>query len=343
MAGENEKRLGVSVIATGAIGNTYLKAWSDTPGVEIVSVADVDEARAAKAGEEFGAKVFADYREAIACEGVDTVTVCTPTMLHPEVTIHAAEQGKHVLCVKPIALRLEDADRMIETCEKNNVKFCVGFMRRFHPVTGIVRRRMAEGQLGRPALYSVAFAAQVRPKILMHDANANGGPLIDMSCHFLDAARAYFDSDPVRVMAQGFTIASSRKEVASIRTLAVDTASAIVTFASGDVLSLDMCWGLPAGHRPPQGESFWAPNGWIGGLGFGTKELKIQTESITETIGIDVDSTSQDCFRLLVGDFARSIREDAPVTATGEDGRKALAVSLAMLESIETGKAVDLA
>lgn len=260
--------LGVCIVGAGDIGNVYLHSWQNTEGGTVVSVADMDAERAEKAAREYGAESWdISYKEAVAADGVDIVTVCAPTMLHPEMTIHAAQQGKHVLCVKPIALALEDADRMIEVAEKSGVQLCVGFMRRFTPTTALVRRMLGSGRIGRPVLYRVDVANAIRPKILMHAKHANGGPIIDMCCHYFDVARVYFESEPVKVMAQGMMFAEGKSELAGIRDLAVDTGAIIVTYASGDILAVSICWGLPPNQDWTGGEEIWAPVGSLGRAG----------------------------------------------------------------------------
>jgi predicted dehydrogenase len=338
-----QEELGVCVVGTGDIGTFYLRAWRAADGARVVSVADIDEERAQQAAENFSAESWhTDYRDAIVADGVDVVCVCTPTMLHPEVTIAAAEQGRHVLCVKPIALTLEDADRMIEAAESAGVQFCVGFMRRYTPSTRLVRDSLGAESVGRPAFYSVTSRNGIRPKILMHDVNANGGPVIDMCCHWIDVARVYFDSEPVRVMAQGMTFATDRPELASIETKALDTASISVGFESGDILSIDISWGLAPNQGPETVEQIWGPSGRIAGLTFESSLTVIHDEQSKRTIEMQRLETFQDATNLLVEDFLAAVRGEMQLPVTGEDGRRALEVSLAALESIETGRAIEL-
>ena len=335
--------LGVCVVAAGEIGQVYLRSWTQAEDIRIVSVADIDAERAEKAAEEYAAPACeTDYKKAIDQEGVDIVTVCTPTMLHPEVSIYAAERGKHVLCVKPIALTLADANRMIEAAEQNDVSLCVGFMRRYTPTTKDVIEAVQDGTMRRPALYRVEMGNRIRPKILMHDQHGNGGPLIDMCCHYIDIARVYFASDPAKVFARGMVLAKGRQELEAIKDLAIDTASVVVTYESGDILTMNVCWGLPPNHGGAANEVILAPGGSIEGLGFAPTELCIHTDTKKQTITWEKDQAVQRSFDLLVDDFVRCIRSGRPASVTGADGVKALEVSLAALESIETGRVVDV-
>ncbi len=345
MKSSAKRNLGICVVGAGDISSYYLKAWKKIKGIDLISIADINEERAKKAANRYGIKSwYRDYKKSVDLNNVDIVTVCTPTCLHPEVSIFAANCGKHVLCVKPIALSLEKASRMIEETREKRVKFCVGFMRRFSPVTDRVKKLISDGTVGRPVLYSIYNAAEVRPKILMHEKGANGGPVIDMCCHYFDIWRVIFASEPVRVMAQGLIFGKGKKELQEIKELAYDTASIIVTFASGDIGAINITWGLPSGIRPlRQTEELWGPEGAITGLDFSPKEIFILGQKgYKKKITIEKGNSLQDSFDLLVEHFVQSIRVDKPLSVTGEDGRRALEVSLAALRSIESGKAVNL-
>ena len=98
-----------------------MESWQTVPQVRAVAVMDVDAARAEALATEAGCAWHTDYRVAIDQPAVQIVSVCTPTHLHPEITIFAAEQGKHILCEKPIALTLPAADRMIDAARRNGV------------------------------------------------------------------------------------------------------------------------------------------------------------------------------------------------------------------------------
>ena len=180
---------------------------------------------------------------------MNVVSVCIPTYLHPEVTVFAAQHGKHVLSEKPMALTLAGADAMIEAAARHGVKLGIGFMRRYSPVQEQVRAWLAEGKLGRPLAYHSMDARELRPKREMHDANANGGPVIDMGVHLFDGWARLFDAEPVEVFAVGHKLAEGRPEISHIAEVAVDTATVVVRYASGDTGTFAAV-GLAARRRP---------------------------------------------------------------------------------------------
>ena len=273
---------------------------------------------------------YSDYREAVARDDVDVVSVCVPTSLHPAVTIFAAEHGKHILCEKPIALTVEAAQAMQAAAERNRVKLAVGFMRRYSPVLAELRALLAN-ETGRPALYHAVDARELRPKREMHDPHANGGPVIDMGVHLFDLWSVIFDSQPVEVCAQGMALAQGRPEISHIPQAAVDTASIVVRYASGDVGSFVVTWGLPPKVTPPEGpDVLYAPKAAAQiRFGMNHQEVVLGEEGGTWRTAAVCD---EDMYQREIASFARAILEDRPPVAGAEQGIAALRVALAVLE-----------
>ena len=168
------EKLGICIIGCGFMGQTHAKGWQAVPEARVVAVVDRITERAQALGRQFDCETYTEYAEAIAQPDVDVVSVCIPTYQHADITIAAAELGRHVLCEKPIALTLDQADRMIAAAQKNQVKLGLGFMRRHTPVITDLRARLQASELGRPVLYHASDVRELRPKREMHDANANG-------------------------------------------------------------------------------------------------------------------------------------------------------------------------
>lgn len=326
------------------MGQVHARLWEALPNARVVSLMDVDEtAVSAQLPHHPYALGYTNYRAAIDRPEVAVVSICIPTNLHPEVTLFAARHGKHVLCEKPIALTLDDADAMINTTRQAGVKFGIGLMRRYSPITEELRQWLREGHLGRPIMAFASNVMELRPKRAMHNAQANGGPIIDMAVHAVDTWTTLFGSCPVSVMAQGLTLANDRPEIAHFAQKAVDTATLIVRFASGDIGTFMVSWGVPPGSTPPQqlADQFYGPKGvlevkyrqldqevkWLGENGDGWKTLF---------------ASNANMYQREIEAFANCIVEDLPVLTTGENGRLALQLSLAALKSIQTGQTVTL-
>jgi len=306
-----------------------------------VAVADVDESRAQALAQDFGfERVLADYRVAIDSPDVDIVSVCVPAYYHPEVTIFAAEHGKHVLCEKPIALTVERAEAMIEAARRNDVRLGIGFQLRYLQSTHETRRLLQEGAIGRPAMWVYSFAMSIRPKVAMHDMlRGNGGPVVDFCPHRFDLWRLCFASEAVQVQAAGLTFAIGRPELAQVECLAPDTMALLVRYQSGDVGALNITWGLPPEVSGGTLAQLWGPKGLIQP---DSDRLRLLTEGREEvTFGPYGQDVMTDAMRLQAGAFAQAALSGEAPPVTGEDGLTALRVSLAALRSAESGQPID--
>ena len=125
--------INVCVIGTGRAGMIHARSYNGSvPGARLAALCDpVEESLKAAQLETGVEKVYTDYRDALADPEIDAVVIVTPTGLHREIVVAAANAGKHVFCEKPMATDANECDEMIEACRKNNVKLQLGFMRRF--------------------------------------------------------------------------------------------------------------------------------------------------------------------------------------------------------------------
>lgn len=323
------------------MGKLHARLWDGLPNAQVVAVMDVDETAVSQQLATLPyAKGYTDYRTAISQPEVDVVSVCIPTHLHPEVTIFAAEQGKHVLCEKPIALTLADADAMINAADRADVKLAIGLMRRYSPITEQLRQWLREGNLGRPIMAIASNVMELRPKRAMHNAFGNGGPVIDMLVHYVDTWRTVFAANPTSVVAQGLTLAKDRPEIAHFEQKAIDTASIMIRFDSGDLATFVVSWGVPPGATLPQqlGDQFYGAKGVL--------QVKYGAEQTVQWLPEQANGwqtlfhATTNMYQLEIEAFANCILHDLPILTRGEDGRLALQVSLAALKSIRTGNSV---
>jgi myo-inositol 2-dehydrogenase/D-chiro-inositol 1-dehydrogenase len=182
---------------------------------------------------------------------------------------------------------------------------------------------------------------EIRPKREMHDAHINGGPVIDMAVHLIDLWTFIFDSKPESVSAQGMRLAKGRPEISHIDEVAIDTATVVVKFESDDVGTFVVTWGLPPKVTPPgHSDQIFGSLG-LGEIYYGRNKqelLFMQEGAAWQTLSI----SHEDMYQAEIAKFARWISKDEPFPASGADGRSALYVAQAALESIKTGKTVFL-
>ena len=337
-----EGKLGVCVVGCGDMGTVHAERWTRLQTAEVVAVVDIARGRAEALARACGLETcYTDYRPAVALDGVDLVSVCMPTCSHPEISICAAEHGRHVLCEKPIALTMEEAGDMIAAARRNQVKLGLGFMRRHSAVLPALRELLVAGNLGRPVLYHASDYREIRPKREMHDARANGGPVIDMGVHLFDLWSYTFDAEPVAVFANGLKLARDRSQLAHIHEIAYDTATMQVRYASGDVGTFVVSWGLPPKVNPNE-----VPDQIMGpkGLARATYALDHQQVAVMREGGMweTVASSHEDMYEVEIARFAEWVLEDRPFPASCAEGLAALRVAQAALESVQTGQVVSL-
>ena len=329
------RELGVLIIGAGDMGERHARHWQEA-GARVVAVCDPLLARAEASAATVGAQAFAAADEALSREDVQVVSVCTPTYLHAPYTLQALAAGKHVLCEKPAALTLKDAERMKAAAEGHGLELRIGFMRRFDPAFDQLREWHAK--IGTPTLAQATIVAGIRPKRLMHDARANGGPIIDMCCHIFNVWSALFGEEAEEVNAHGYTFAEGKPEVADIEHKALDSVQFTLLYSGGSVGQVQVSWGLPSGVAYLERHSYVGPDGllvvnWNSDmtLHVGAEPLRWHTDG-------------RDPWRAEIRQFYLELTEGAERQVAGIDrGIAALRTSLAVLHSVARQQPVRVA
>lgn len=163
-----------AVIGCGRISRPHAKAYQAIPNVQLVAAADISREALDHFGSELGVeRLYTDAAEMIAKERPDIVSVCTWPPHHAEPTVLACERGvKAVLCEKPMAVHLADADRMLAAAEKSGTLLCINHQRRFDARFSRARQLLDAGAIG--------TITQIT-SICAGDALTDGTHLIDMT------------------------------------------------------------------------------------------------------------------------------------------------------------------
>ena len=156
----------VGIIASGRIAREHGRGWQGCEHTEIVAIADAHPQALADYGRDFNvpeANRYQDYREMLDKENLDIVSVCSWDPQHAEMTIAAAaRRPKAILCEKPMAVSMGEADAMVTACQRNNVKLAVGHQRRFYSSWNEARRLVQSGEIGQPVrLWSAVQAGMM--------------------------------------------------------------------------------------------------------------------------------------------------------------------------------------
>jgi predicted dehydrogenase len=172
---------------------------------DLVLVCDKDLVKAEAVASPHGARPTLNFSEILEDPVIDVVDICLPTDLHADFAVRALEAGKHVVCEKPMALNLADADRMIEAANHSGKRLMIAHCIRFWPEYEVLERLVREGRLGRLLSLNLtrygAFPAWSSDNWLADERRAGGGAL-DMHIHDTDFAR-YLLGEPDRVVSHG--------------------------------------------------------------------------------------------------------------------------------------------
>jgi len=339
---ETSTMVRIGIIGSGGMGGHHSRSLDKVDGATITACADIDEQTRNQLAEKHGIEhVVADYRDLLALDCVDAVFVCLPTFLHRDAVVAAAEAGKHVFCEKPIDMKLENAQEMIDACASKGVKFMMGFVRRFDNFWGKMRDLVLGNAIGRPVMWRQCAASGGPAKHWFNDAEKGGGPLIDGAVHNYDFARHTFGE---AALAMG-----SMKNFKPDNT-ALDTGTGLVRFQSGDEIMLSWSWGLPNGCS---GGSMLDILGPQGAISFGAAAEDYPEGTSPDTHGgytITLEGGEKrvevyeknDMFFDEVSHFVDCVANDGEPIVTGVDGKRALEIGLAIHESSHSGQSVPI-
>lgn len=334
------------IVGCGVIAPHHARGIDSTPEAELVAVCDVIEERAAKLSGDFGGPaVYTDYKKMLAEGGVDAICVCVPSGLHGQVTIDAAKAGKHVMCEKPVEIKLDKIDAMIAACREANVKLGVIFQRRTSPMWHKVKKVVAEGKLGKMVLGD-AYLKYFRSQEYYDSGDwrgtwelDGGGALMNQGVHMIDIQR--WIMGPVK------TIYAKADHL--VRDIEVeDTCCAVMEFASGafgvlqgttSVVKMDHRLELhgDVGTIVVEGEKItkWEVPGDESG---GEPDETVVIGSAAS----DPKAISSGGHGIQINDLCHSIMHDHEPMIPGEEARKAVEVILGIYESARTGKPISM-
>ncbi len=245
------KELGIAVVGSGRIGSLRARLAARHPSVRFLAVSDLDPARAGALGEEAGAQLASgDNLEIIRRPEVDAVIVSTPEHDHARPIIQALELGKPVLVEKPIALTLEDADRILAAAGRSGAELRVGYAQRFKRRYLLAKEQILQGRLGR-VLGGSGRTCNTRAQgfqILQRSPHAT--PVLDVLTYWVDMVCWFLEGNrPVEAVARGHGVIYKEAGYA-----ADDMTWALLTFEDGAVVNLGVYYALPEKY-PTLGQS----------------------------------------------------------------------------------------
>lgn len=313
------------------IAGVHARAYAAARGVQVVAVADPVSAKADRLATAAGAVALPDLAALLDAD-LDVLSVCTPSPTHAGLAVGGLEAGLHVLCEKPIARSLDDAERIVRASEQSSGICMIGHVSRFEADHALAQQVIASGQLGEVQMMSHSITTSLpgwSEAGWFADPERSGGPLVDLAVHSFDFLSWASGTAAVRVHAVG---ADSAVGPATY-------ALAHLRYESGALGLVETSWAHPGSHGfkvaveiiGTDGRLWWdydsIAGGWL---------HRREGESVR------LDPLGERGFQAELDAFLDAVRHGAPSPVPPADGLRALRTSLAALESVRTGATIDL-
>ena len=314
--------------------SAVLPAFQNADGCQLQAIFSDDETKLRALKRKYGVAAalgYGQYVEYLHSGEVDAVYIALPNDMHAEYAVHAARAGVHVLCEKPLAANVEEAERIAEACADNRVKLMVAYRLHFEEANLEAIERVRRGDIGRPRFFSSTFSMQVREGDIRTQRQHGGGPLLDIGIYCVNAARNLFRAEPT------LAVALSARTEADPRFEEVDEqVSAVLRFPGERLAQLTCAFGAhDSGALSIVGEK--------GSLTLDpafdhSGDLALEIEIAGKKPKRKVFKKRDQVGAELVA-FARYVREDKQPEPSGEEGVADLHALDAIQRSLESGRA----
>jgi predicted dehydrogenase len=310
---------------------SYADSLMRLPEIEIVGIYDEDEKRGKDAAGSYHTTYYRDQADFLAAE-MDAVIICSENSRHKEMVVNAAKAKKHILCEKPIATNVEDAEEMIAVCEEQGVILQIAFPVRFSDPIRRLKKMIDDGELGDIVAFRTTNRGQNPGGWFIDQDQSGGGAVLDHTVHMVDIMRWY-----------------SGKEISSVHAI-VDSFFHDIEIDDAGILTLEFENGVIASH-----DASWSRFAEYPVWGDATIEVigtkrTVRADAFKEHIRLFKSGSKSlehvfygnDMDYGLIKDFVDCVEKKREPSITGYDGLKALEAALAAYKSSDTKKTVHL-
>ncbi len=322
------KRLRAAVVGVGSMGRNHARVYSELDGIDLVALADSDDSALHTIANRYHACPYVDYREMLAGEPLDLVSVAVPTGMHAQVAAAAIRRGVNVLVEKPLASTLAEGQELIALAQERGVLLGVGHVERFNPVVTALKQHLDDGELGRVFQITIRrvgpFPARVK----------DVGVFLDLATHDIDVMFYLTGARVQRVSAEAAQVLHAQHE---------DLAVGLLRFTNGVIGVLIENWLSPAKVRDvivngERGmfvadfltqdlyfyENNYTASGW--------EPLQV-FRGMAEGRMIRYPLARSEPLRLELDAFARAVANGEPFLVRGEDGLLAMQLAQDLAET----------
>ncbi len=309
----------VAAIGVGSLGRHHARNYAELARdgrVEFVGVCDTNAETSAQIASENGSTHYTDWRDLL--DKSDAVSIATPTETHCEIACAFLYRGVHVLVEKPMSLAVAEADKMIVAAEKSGAKLMVGQLERFNPAMVALRPHVTN-----PLYFEIHRVSPFPNRSLDVDV------VLDVMIHDLDAVQWLVGNDVKvsEIRAVGIPVISDK----------VDAANARIEFENGAVANIT---ASRIGTEKIRKTRFYQTNSYVV-LDYATKFASVTSlnpDASHPLLGISINRleiNDVEPLRTEIEAFLGAIERNEPTPVSGEDGRRAVALAVGVLEKIE--------
>ncbi|MEN2984983.1 MAG: Gfo/Idh/MocA family oxidoreductase [Dictyoglomaceae bacterium] len=342
----------VGIVGAGGIArHLHIPRYKKIPDVEVVAIADSDKDRAEILAQEFNIpKIYYNYEEMFEKENLTAISVCTPNYLHAPVTISALNRGIHVLCEKPMATSVKEAEDMVEASKKSGRILMIGQTQRFRPFNSALKRLIEKGELGE--IYYARGSLLRRKGIpgigtwFTTKEMAGGGCLLDIGVHILDIVwwlmgmpkpkfilgNIYANFGPKGLGEGGWNKGVKGKPIFDVEDFAVG----FIKFENGATLTIETSWA----SNIEKDEGNYLILGTLGGAQLNPPKIFKDLENMSSNIEIIEKSTEWGEGE--IDHFVECVKENKEPIATGEQGLTVMKMLMGIYESSEKGIPIEI-
>ncbi|HEV7559560.1 MAG TPA: Gfo/Idh/MocA family oxidoreductase [Kofleriaceae bacterium] len=339
-----DKRLGVAVVGIGHLTvEQILPAFAQSKKTKLVALVSGDRKKAETVAGQMNvdAKRIYDYAgfDRIKDDpAIDAVYIVLPNHLHAEYTVRAAAAGKHVLCEKPMAGTVADAEKMVEACKRADRKLMIGYRIQYEPHNRFIMKAVRDKRFGGVRLVEGHNGQNVGdPKQWRLSKAAAGGALFDVGIYCLNTCRFVLGEEPIWVSGAIHSTKTDPRfrEVDENVTFQLGFASGVLgSFSASFSTHISRRYRCLADH-----------GGWIGAdPAFGYDGLSVELSEVRgkDEIRSKPEITAKQQFAVELDHLATCVRENRQPYTPGEEGVQDMRIMEAILQSAREGRRIDL-
>ncbi len=306
------RKLNIGIIGIGHLGSKHLKVYDELrEQVNIVGVCDIKPERTQRLASHYNVNFFENYQDLVG--KIDAVNICVPTVAHHEVAKFFLQNGIHTFIEKPMTINIEQADELIVLSQKNNLKLQIGHIERFNSAF------LAIKHFARNPLFIECHRLNTFP-----NRSLDIGVVLDLMIHDIDIVLGLTNS-PIRDFhAVGVNVLTDLEDIASVRLI----------FENGCVCNLTASRVSDEVMRKIR---IFLDDTYIS-LDYVKQEAFIYKKDTTRILKHALPIEREEPLKKELESFVECVRENKQPIVSGEEGREALKLALAISQDIQTAR-----